>query len=55
MIGEYEYTSIDYHFRHDLEGDWLTINAWAEGVDKPIRFTKLRTPNIYAGEGTLYD
>lgn len=60
MKGEYRYTTIDYHFGPEgpsgiLEEDWLTINGWLEDVDVPMRFTKLRTPNIYAGEGTLYD
>ena len=55
MKGDYLFTTIEYHFSYDMECDWLSINAWLEDVENPMRFTKLRTPNIYAGEGTLYD
>ena len=60
MIGDYLFTTIEYHFGPEdpsgiLEEDWLKIEIHADEVDKPIVWTKLRTPNIYAGEGTLYD
>lgn len=58
--GAYEYTTIEYHFGPDgpsgiLEPDWLKIEVHVAEIETPIVWTKLRTPNIYAGPGTLYD
>lgn len=58
--GEYIYATIEYHFGPDgpsgiLEPDWLKIDLHVAEVETSLAWTQLRTPNIYAGEGTLYD
>lgn len=54
-VGTYAFTTIEYHFDDELEANWLSVELQFEGNEPACRFTKLRTPNIYAGEGSLYE